>query len=99
MDLKDILAEAINRGNGLKILNRFFQAKEEVSEAVKKNLKHVFELMDVPSRNDLTRLEHKIDHLEKIIDRVGKKAITVKSLRKIQTAKTTSSRRMPIRSL
>lgn len=97
MLFKEIFEEALSRGMGLAA--QLFKAKDEVSQAVKKNMKHIFDLMDVPSRNDLTRLEHKIDHLEKIIDRVGKKAITVKSLRKIQTTKTTSSRKMPIRSL
>ncbi len=71
----------------MKGLTHILQTKEEVSHVLKKKMQHVFQLMDVPSRNDLSRIEQKLDHLEKTIDRVGKKAITVKSLKKIQTTK------------
>lgn len=75
-----------------KAVTRVIKTKEDVAKALKKNVEAVFQIMDIPSRNDFSHLEQKIEHLEKVIDRVGKKAITVKSLKKIQTSKQASKK-------
>lgn len=82
-----VLSEMFNNEMFVKAVSRVVQTKEEVSRVIRKNVKSVFELMDVPSRTDLFTLQRKIDHLEKLVDRVGKRAITVKSLKKLENVK------------
>jgi hypothetical protein len=111
MTLKNLLNEALSRGENLKdelvdevlkskVLQEIVQSdlfakavstvlktKDEVAKVIRQNVKNVLKVMDVPSRNDIVNLSHKLDHLEKMVDRAGKKAITVKSLRNISHKK------------
>ncbi|MDO8518803.1 MAG: phasin family protein [Deltaproteobacteria bacterium] len=111
MELKDLLKEALSKGETLKdeiateLLNsRVFaelaksdifakaistvlRTKDEVTRILRDNVKHVLELMDVPTRSDLADLKRKLDSLEKTVDKVGKKAITVKSLKTLTLRK------------
>lgn len=82
-----MLSEMVNNEFFAKALARVIQTKEEVTRAVRRNVQTVFHLMDVPQRHELSQLQRKLEHLEKAVDRVGKRAITIKSLRKIQTGK------------
>lgn len=81
----------------IKGLSTIIKTKDEVSRAIKDNVKNVLKVMQIPSKNDLSHLEHKLASIEKSIDKVGKRAITVKSLRKIHAkaakkVKTTSQK-------
>lgn len=71
----------------IKGLSTIIKTKDEVSKAIKDNVKNVLKVMQIPSKNDLSHLEHKLSSIEKSVDKVGKRAITVKSLRKISQAK------------
>lgn len=68
-------------------LSAVSSTRDGVTRVIRDNAKSVLRIMDLPSRNDLSSLQKKLDHLEKVVDRVGKKAITVKSLKKIQQRK------------
>ena len=111
MNLKDLLDEALTKGEFLKeeitseiLRSRFLadlaksdlfgkavstviKTKEEVARIIRDNVKHVLAIMDVPTRQDLTEIKRKLDHLEKTVDKVGKRAITVKSLKTLTLKK------------
>ncbi len=82
-----MMSEIVNNEFFARALAKVIQTKEEVTRAVRRNVQTVFHLMDVPQRHELTQLQRKLEHLEKTVDRVGKRAITIKSLKKIQTSK------------
>lgn len=63
-------------------LTRIIKTKEEVTKAVRFNIKNVMKIMDVPTRQDVSSLERKLSQLEKQVDKMGKKTVTVKSLKK-----------------
>jgi BMFP domain-containing protein YqiC len=70
-----------------KAVTKVIKTKEEVEKAIKSHVKNVLNMMDVPSRADIGGLQQKLHHLEKIIDRVGKQNVTVKSLKTLSRKK------------
>lgn len=68
------------------------KTKDEVSKFVREHVKTVMCLMDVPTRTELSELRRRLDHLDKSVDRVGKKAITIRSLKKIHLTKAAKKR-------
>lgn len=92
--LKEVLAGEVLNSRAVKELlqsdlfaravTSVLRTKEDVKRAIRQNAKVVLELMDVPSRGDMVQLERQVERLEKNLDRVGKRAITVKSLRRIK---------------
>ncbi len=85
---EEVLAEVIQS----KTLNQMFsndvfvnavtkviKTKEDVSRVLRKNFHNMFEMMDIPTRNDLQRLENKLEHLEKSLDRATKRTVSLKS--------------------
>lgn len=93
--LRDEIATELLRSKALKeilksdvfvrAISTIMRTKDEVAHAIRANVKAVLKLMDVPSKGDITHLERKIDQLEKVVDRVGKRTITVGSLKKIKS--------------
>ncbi len=78
-----MLSEVVNNDLFVKAVSKAIETKEEVTRVLRHNIQTVFKVMDVPSRSDLENLNRKIDHLEKSIDKVGKRSLTATSLRKI----------------
>lgn len=101
-ELKDELAGEVLKSKVLqdlvrseiftKAVTKVLQTKDEVEKVMKRHVKNVLSIMDVPSRSDIGSLEQKVHHLEKIIDRVGKSRLTVKSLKTLARKKGRSSR-------
>ena len=75
-----------------KAVTKVLKTKEEVEKVMKHHVKNVLSIMDVPSRSDIGSLEQKLHHLEKVIDRVGKQSVTVKSLKTLARKKGRKSR-------
>lgn len=63
------------------------KTRDEVAKVIRHNVQSVLTIMDVPTRRDVNELESKLNQLEKQIDKVGKKAITAKSVRSISMKK------------
>lgn len=70
-----------------KAISTVLKTKEEVARVLRDNVKHVLDIMDVPSQSDLADLKRKLEHLEKTVDKVGKKRIMVKSLKTLTLKK------------
>ena len=81
------LHEMLKSDRFAKAVSGVTHTKDEVAKSIRKNVKAVFQIMAVPTRDDLSHLERKIDGLEKSLDKVAKKVITVKSLKKINLKK------------
>lgn len=81
------IKEFLNSDIFVAAISKVIQTRDEVSKVIRKNVHGVFEMMDVPTRREMDTLQRKLDHLEKSVDRVGKKIITVKSLKKIKNSK------------
>ena len=82
-----LLKEILESELFVKAVTTALKTKQELTRAIRHNIKAVFQIMDVPSRHELLHLEKKLDHLEKVVDRVGKRAITVKSIKRLQRRK------------
>ncbi|MBI2339184.1 MAG: phasin family protein [Deltaproteobacteria bacterium] len=82
-----LLREMLKSDHFARAVSGVVRTRDEVAKSIRKNVKAVFQIMAVPTRDDLAGLERKIDGLEKSLDRVAKKVITVKSLKKINLKK------------
>lgn len=82
-----VFGELIRSDLFSKAVSTVVKTRDEVARVIRLNVKAVLAIMDVPTRHDLTDLKRKLDHLEKMVDRVGKKAITVRSLKRISLKK------------
>lgn len=83
-----VLKEFLDSDLFVKAVSTAMKTKDELARVIRHNVKNAMQVMDIPSRQDLSSLERKLDQLEKTVDRVGKRAITVKSIKSIQTKKT-----------
>lgn len=112
MNFKDLLDEALARGEKLKdeileelvksktlnrlvsnpnfasAVGRVIETTDEVKKVIQKQVKGLFQVMNVPSRQDLARVGHKISEMERSIERMGSKKIPVKRLSKPTRKKT-----------
>lgn len=77
----------------VKAVSTVLKTKDEVTHIIKDNVKGALRIMDVPSRNDVDKLGRKLDQIEKMVDRAGRRAITVRSLKKIKKRKAATKRR------
>lgn len=69
------------------------KTKDEVSRFIREHVKTVMSVMDVPSRSEIATLEKRLDQLDRAVDKVGKKAITIRSLGKIRMKKAAKKKR------
>jgi len=69
------------------------KTKDEVSRFIRDHVKTVMSVMDVPSRSELETLQRRLDQLDRSVEKVGKKAITIRSLRKIGMKKAARKKR------
>lgn len=63
------------------------KTQKEIVRVLKQNVKNALHLMNVPSGREIEELDHKIGALEKTVDRLARKIITVRSLKKISAKK------------
>lgn len=82
-----LLNEMIESDHFARAVSTVIRTKDEVAKSIRRNVQAVFQIMAVPTKDDLHRLERKLDTLDKSLDRVAKKVITVKSLKKINLKK------------
>lgn len=69
------------------------KTKDEVSRFIRENVKTVMSVMDVPSRHELETLQRRLDQLDRTVEKVGKKAITIRSLKRIGMKKAARKKR------
>lgn len=50
------------------------QTKEEVTKLIQKQVKHILQFIDIPSRSDLEAMDHKLSRLSHELDRVNQRA-------------------------
>ena len=87
-----VLKEFLNSDIFAKAITTAIKTKDELTRVIRHNVKSAMQVMDIPSRQDLSSIERKLDQLEKVVDRVGKKTITVKSLSSIKKKKASRSK-------
>lgn len=88
----EVLKDLLKSDLFAKAITTVLRTKDEVALVLRNNVKHALRIMDVPTQHELNSLERKVDQMEKSIDRAAKKAITVRSLKKIQKRKNSSRR-------
>lgn len=77
-----VLQEVFSHDLFAKAVSTVLKTKKEVSSVVKANVKSVLQIMDIPTRHDLSSIERKLGSLESSVDKIGKKTIKVNSLKK-----------------
>ena len=88
------LNELLKSDHFAKAVSSVIRTKHEVAKSIRKNVQAMFQVMAVPTKADLNSLEHKLDNLEKTLDKVAKRVITVRSLKKINLKKAAREKRI-----
>lgn len=83
--------DLVSNSHFVNAVSRIIETKDEITRVIGKQVKNVFEMMDVPTRDELKRLGLDIGRIEKIIDKVGRNQIAVKVLSKTPKSKKTSA--------
>lgn len=73
-----------------KAVSSAIKTKEDVTKVVRDNIKSVLKIMDIPSRNDMNKIQRKITSLENQVSKIGKKSVKVTTLKKKAPAKKAS---------
>ena len=105
MDLKNLIDEAIARGEKMKsdvlseifkskaiqelvssrkfvkAVTRIIETKEEVKRALNRQVSGIFEMMDVPTKDEVKKIGLQISRIEKEIEALGRKKIEVSTLK------------------
>ena len=89
------IQEIVTNKNFISAVSRMLETKDEVKKVIGRQVKMVFDMMDVPTKNDLLRIGGQVANLERIVEKVGRSQIAVKVLPKLgfsTTAKKKSTR-------
>lgn len=77
------IQEIVTNKNFISAVSRMLETKDEVKKVIGRQVKMVFDMMDVPTKNDLLRIGGQVANLEKIVEKVGRSQIAVKVLPKL----------------
>jgi hypothetical protein len=72
--------DIISNKNFIKAVSTVIQTKDEVKRAISSQVKHIFQVMDVPSKDELLNVAKKLSHMEKVIEKIGRSRIAVSIL-------------------
>lgn len=91
------IKEIVSNQHFLHALTRVISTKDEVKRVLNKQVKTVFDLMDVPTQMELKNIASKLRKLEAFIDKLGSHKISVKALTQNKThrAKSQTTRVAP----
>lgn len=93
---KDLLNELFNsktvhdlvsNAHFISAITRVIETKDEIAKALYKQVKNIFEMMDVPTKAELRKLGVDIGKAEKALEQMGRKAIAIKVLQKTSSPK------------
>ena len=84
------IKEIVTHKQFVKALGTVIETKDEVKKALNKQFKHLFDMMDVPTQDQLKKIGKQLTSLESVIDRIGSRKIAVKSVQKRKKAKSTA---------
>ncbi|MBF0107174.1 MAG: hypothetical protein HQM16_17830 [Deltaproteobacteria bacterium] len=76
------IQDLVTNKNFVNAVTKIMATKEEAKKVISKQVKTIFDVMDVPTKAELKKIASKIGGLEKIIDTVGRKKIAVSVLKK-----------------
>lgn len=85
------IQEIVTNRNFINAISRMIETKDEVKKVIGRQVKMVFEMMDVPTKHDLSRIGGQVANLEKIVEKVGRSQIAIKVLPKKSTRSKASS--------
>lgn len=74
------LHELVSNQGFITAVSRIIETKDEVKRVIGRQVKSVFHLMDVPTKEDVKRLGVQLTKLEKAVDDIGRKRMQVKTL-------------------
>lgn len=77
------IQEIVTNKNFISAVSRMLETKDEVKKVIGRQVKMVFDMMDVPTKNDLLRIGGQVANLERIVEKVGRSQIAVKILPKL----------------
>ena len=80
------IQELVSNKNFIKAITRLIETKEEVKKVISKQIKIVFDMMEVPTKGDLLNIGKQLSKLEAMIHSVGSKKIPVNVLKKKKAA-------------
>ncbi len=69
------LNELISNRRFAETVAKVIQTKDEISRALQKNVQEALRSMSIPSKQQISAYEKRIDHLEKMIDTLGRKVM------------------------
>lgn len=72
--------DIISNKNFIKAVSTVIQTKDEVKRVISSQVKHLFQAMDVPSKDELLNVAKKLSHMEKVIEKIGRSRIAVSIL-------------------
>lgn len=81
------IKELANNKTFIHAITRILETKEEAKKAIDRQVKNIFDTMNVPTKKDLRDIGRHITRLEKIVERIGRRKIKVKPLAKKTTRK------------
>lgn len=81
------LKQIVGNDNFIKALSYVIETKQEVQNAIGKQLKGLFKSMNVPNKKDLLGISKKLDEMEKAVEKFAARNLAIKSLAKKKPTK------------
>lgn len=81
------LQDIVGNKNFIRAISTVIQTKDEVKRVISSQVKSIFNVMDVPSKDDLINVAKKISHMEKVIEKIGRSRIAVSILPQLSSKK------------
>ena len=77
------IQEIVTNKSFIRAVSRVIETTDEVKKVINKQVKVIFDMMDVPTKDDILRIGGQVTNLEKFVERIGRSQIAVKVLPKL----------------
>lgn len=91
------LLQVVSNKNFVTAVSRVIETKDEVKKVIQKQMKNLFQAMDVPSKVDFSKIGQKLSEMESSIEKLGIAKVAARSNGKTKSAPTkkSSSKKVP----
>lgn len=86
------LAQIVSNKNFVTAVGRVIETKDEVKKVIQKQMKNLFQAMDVPSKLEFSKIGQKLSEMENSIEKLGIEKVAARFVTKSKSASAKNAR-------
>jgi polyhydroxyalkanoate synthesis regulator phasin len=86
------LAQIVSNKSFVQAVGRVIETKDEVKKVLQKQMKNLFQAMDVPTKNEFSKIGAKLSEMENSIEKLGIQKVAARSSKAKSATKKTATK-------